>query len=157
MHVRQHHSGITRQRHIPAGGIDTSWITRRISMRFCRTMFDRAHVPELMRHNDHDKLMHTRTQQERSEHGAAPREFITRHRWSVDMSEKEGVDGFVPLARKFIPRSRVPPALITQINWKQYGIAIARTRRSKDRLDWWYVNRYELILPSLHRIAYQQN
>ena len=49
------------------------------------------------------------TQEERDDHCARPRQLVACHRGGVDMSQEKGVNGFVPLARKFTHRCGIPP------------------------------------------------
>ena len=56
--------------------------------------------------------MNRRGEEERQYHRRLLRQLVSQHCRRVNMSQEERVDRPVPLPRKFIPSSRIPPMII---------------------------------------------
>lgn len=67
------------------------------------------HGPYLLGHDYHHQFMNRGAQQKGDEHRARLGQLVAPHSRRVHMPQQELVHRFVPLAREFIPRGRIPP------------------------------------------------
>lgn len=64
---------------------------------------------DLLRHDQHDELVHGGAQEKGDERGGELGQLVRRDRGGVDMAKEERVDGTVPLPRELVEDESVAP------------------------------------------------
>ena len=63
------------------------------------------YIPELFSNDDHHKLMSHRRQEKCYKHRHRTRSLVVRYCGSIDMPQKERMNGFVPFTSELVPGS----------------------------------------------------